>query len=240
MAWEERERAKARVADQQSDRMAENREWIATKESAKGFFFCLAVLCLAGGAAWFGYVQIFTKGLERLPAKVCDGAVDRDVVIRALPKTRSAEEGATRQAAGEDLHFSCQVYTSGEPFLTGWVDVQRSSLQDWLRYYGADVGDDAVRVSVDGIEALAKLDAASGISSVYIPCAPKGVQADESSGAYAIIAEASVIATEEDAGAAVRQAVTDFAYQLAQHSYELAECQAPRDFPDALARYENG
>ncbi|MFF2212532.1 hypothetical protein [Streptomyces antibioticus] len=239
MAWEERERVKARVADQQSDRTAENREWIATKESAKGFFFCLAVLCLAGGAAWFGYVQIFTKGLERLPAKVCDGAVDRDVVIRALPKTRSAEESATRQGVGQDLHFSCQVYTSGEPFLTGWVDVERASPQAWLRYYGADVGDDAVRVSVDGIEALAKLNA-SGRASVYIPCAPKGVQADESSRPYAIIAEANVIAAEEEAGAAVRQAVTDVAYQLAKHSYKLVECQAPRGFPDELPRYTNG
>lgn len=47
-----------------------------------------------------------------------------------------------------------------------------------------------------------------------------------------------MIGESRASGAALRQAVTDFAYQLTKHAYELAECQAPRTLPEELPRYE--
>ncbi|MFF8322461.1 hypothetical protein ACF06V_35585 [Streptomyces bobili] len=211
-------------------------EWAATKASAKGFLICLTVLSLVGAAAWFA----LTTGLERLPSKICDGAVERDVVIRVLPRTRTAEEGANQANMGEDLMFTCHVNTSADSILSGMARVQEASLQQWLNHYGegADSRGNAVRVSVDGIETLAVLDSHSGSSSVYISCVPRGVQAENATEPYAIVAEAGVIGKARVSGAALRQAVTDFAYQITKHTYELADCQAPRTLPHDLPRYE--
>ncbi|WP_328768275.1 hypothetical protein [Streptomyces sp. NBC_00286] len=211
----------------------------ASEYSAKSFAISLMVLCLAGTAAWFGYIQIFTKGLERLPTKVCDRAVERDLVIRTLPRTRTAEEGSSKRHEGEDLTFSCHVYTSADSILSGMARVEDASTQQWLNHYGASTDGDAVRVSAVGVEALAQLDSGSGISSVYVPCVPRGSRAKEANESYAIITEASVIGDGRASGAALRQAVTDFAYQLTQHTYELAECRDPRTLPDKLPRYED-
>ncbi|GHI04450.1 hypothetical protein [Streptomyces cellostaticus] len=38
----------------------------------------------------------------------------------------------------------------------------------------------------------------------------------------------------------LRQALTDFAYQLTQHAYKLAECKDSRGFPKELPRYKDG
>ncbi|MEU0589713.1 hypothetical protein [Streptomyces sp. NPDC006132] len=223
--------------------MAENtgsKERFATSEyNAKTFAISLTVLCLVGAAAWFGYVQIFTKGLERLPSKVCDGAVERQVVIRALPRTRTAEEGASQRHEGEDLMFSCHIYTSADSILSGMTQVEDASVQQWLNHYGARTDGDTVRVSVDGAEALAELDSTNGTSSVYIPCVPRGVRADDANESYAIITEASIIGHGRASGVALRQAVTDFAYQLTKHTYELAECRDPRVLPKELPRYKD-
>ncbi|WP_329221591.1 hypothetical protein OG352_31450 [Streptomyces sp. NBC_01485] len=212
------------------------RKWAATKASGKGFLICLTVLSLAGAAAWFG----LTTGLERLPSKVCDGAVERGVVIRTLPRTRTAEEGASRRREGKDLMFSCHIYTSADSILSGMTRVEDASLQQWLDHYGASTGSDAVRVSVDGIEALAKLDSESGSSSIYVPCVPRGVRAEDANESYAITAEAGVVGDSRVSGAALRQAVSDFAYQLTKRTYELAECQGSRTLPEELPRYEDG
>lgn len=220
--------------------MANGRMRKKIQHDAKGFLLGLAILSLVGGAVWFGYVQIFTKGLERLPSKVCDGAVERDVVVRALPSTRTAEEGANRRHEGDDLTFSCYLYTSADSILSGMAKVEDASVQQWLNHYGASTGREAIRVSAGGVEALAELDSNSGTSSVYIPCVPRGVRAEDANESYAISSEASVIGDSRVSGAALRQAVTDFAYQLTKHTYELAECQAPRTLPDELPHYEEG
>ncbi|MFC9286679.1 hypothetical protein [Streptomyces sp. NPDC057052] len=214
---------------------AQSKEQEATKASAKGFLICLTVLCLVGAAAWFA----LTTGLERLPSKVCDGAVERDVVIRTLPRTRTAEEGATRRHEGKDLEFSCHIYTSADPILSGNARVDDASADSWFNHYGGTAGGDSVRVSANGVEALARLDRDSGSSYVYVPCVPRGVRASDASESYAVIAEAGVIGEGRVSGAALRQAVTDFAYQLLKHTYELAECQGTRNLPEDLPRYED-
>lgn len=217
--------------------MAKKKERKGIQYDAKRFLLSLTILGLAGGAVWFGYIQIFTKGLEHLPPKVCDGAVERDVVVRTLPSTRTAEEGASRRHEGDDLMFSCHIYTSADSILSGMAKVEDASVQQWLNHYGASTDRGAVRVSADGVEALAEFDSNSGVSSIYVPCVPRGVRAEDANESYAITAEASVIGDGRVSGAALRQAVTDFAYQLTKHTYELAECQASRRLPEALPRY---
>ncbi|MBB6418415.1 hypothetical protein [Streptomyces sp. AK010] len=221
-------------------RITASKERFATSEyTAKGFVTSLAVLGLVCTAAWFGYAQIFTKGLERLPPKVCDGAVDRQVVIRTLPRTRTAEEGASQRYEREDLMFSCHVRTSAGSILSGMARVEDASVQQWLNHYGTSTDGDAVRVSIGGVEASAELDSSSGSSSIYIPCVPRGVRAEEANESYAIIAEAGVIGNGRFSGAKLRQAVTDFTYQLTKHTYALAECRNPRTLPEELPRYED-
>ncbi|MFE8987585.1 hypothetical protein ACFYMI_07085 [Streptomyces collinus] len=221
-------------------RVSGTKEWFAAPEyTVKGFIISLTVLCLVGAAAWFGYVQIFTKGLERLPPKVCDGAVERQVVLRTLPRTRTAEEGASQRHEREDLMFSCHIHTSAGSILSGMARVEDASVQQWLNHYGTSTDGDAVRVSVGGVEASAELDSSSGSSSIYIPCVPRGVRAEDANEPYAIIAEAGVIGNGRVSGAALRQAVTDFTYQLTKHTYELAECRNPRTLPEELPRYKD-
>jgi hypothetical protein len=134
--------------------------------------------------------------------------------------------------------FSCHVFTSADSILSGMARVEDASVQQWLNHYGASTEGDAVRVSVDGAEALAELDLDNGNSSVYVPCVPRGVRADDANESYAIVTEASVIGEGRISGAALRQAVTDFAYQLTKHTYDVAECRDPRALPEELPRYE--
>ncbi|MCQ9135059.1 hypothetical protein [Streptomyces hilarionis] len=211
------------------------RERAATKASTKGLLICLAVLSVAGAGAWFA----LTTGLERLPSKVCEGSVDRDVVIRALPRTRTAEEGSSRSHEGKNLMFSCHIYTSADSILSGMTRVDDASMQQWLDHYGGTTSKESIRVSADGIEALAGLNTDSGRSSVYVPCVPRGVPAGSANESYAIITEASVVGAGRVSGAALRQAVSDFAYQLTKHVYEEAGCKDRRTFPEELPRYED-
>ncbi|MEV8360456.1 hypothetical protein [Streptomyces niveus] len=60
-------------------------------ETKKSLIVVAACIALAGGG-FFGYQQIFTKGIDRLPAKPCAGAVDRSIVADALPDVRTADE----------------------------------------------------------------------------------------------------------------------------------------------------
>ncbi|MFS4097454.1 hypothetical protein [Streptomyces sp. AF1A] len=53
----------------------------------------------------------------------------------------------------------------------------------------------------------------------------------------ALVAEADVIGKSRVSGAALGQALTDFAYQLTRHAYDLAGCKGARDFPAQLPRY---
>ncbi|MFC9464950.1 hypothetical protein [Streptomyces coelicoflavus] len=88
------------------------------------------------------------------------------------------------------------------------------------------------------IEALA-LTGSRATSSVYVPCAPPSVPSYEASQPHAVIGETWVYGQAKATGEPLRQDLTDFAYQLAVHAYQLAECKAPRDFPKELPRYED-
>ncbi|MFE1308768.1 hypothetical protein [Streptomyces sp. NPDC058755] len=115
--------------------------------------------------------------------------------------------------------------------------VDDASPQAWLSHYGGSADRRTVRVSSDGIEALAEVDGDRGSSSVYVPCVPRGVRAGDADQTYAVVAEANVVGKTRVSGMALGQALTDFAYRLAEHAYQLAECENPRDFPEELPRY---
>lgn len=216
--------------------MAENRAPKETKHGAKLPLFRLAALCLAGVSIWFGYVQFFTKGLEHLPAKLCEGAVERDLVVQVLPSARSAAAGAKRQNSGDDLTFYCHVDTSGDSSIWSEARVRPVSEAEWIASYRGSGGDNGIiHSSADGIQAVAQLDTQQ--AEVYVPCTPPTVPSYNSSEDYAVITRVVTAGEVKATGTALRQTLTDIAYQLAKHAYKLAECQGTHDFPRELPRY---
>ncbi|MEU7428523.1 hypothetical protein [Streptomyces sp. NPDC040750] len=208
------------------------------RKSTKQFTFGAVLLCLLAGGGYFGYQQVFTKGLDRLSKKVCDDAVARETVIRALPDSRSAEQAAKQNGSGTSYTFSCRIATSGDSILSGEAKIQDTSERTWVDFYGSHAGTALLRSSADGVEALAQLDNHHGTASVYVPCIPRGVQASAASESYALVTEARAIGDTRSTGTPLRQVVTDFAYQIAKHAYTSGECRTPRSFPKELPRYK--
>ncbi|WP_432031781.1 hypothetical protein [Streptomyces antibioticus] len=197
-----------------------------------------AFLAIAVGG-WISYQKIFTEGLDRLPAAVCDGSVQRDTVIRVLPDSRTAEEGAEAHGSGDGFLFGCHVYAGDDSILSGEVQVEDSSQNTWEKYYTSYSGkskEAPERASSRGIDALARKE----FASVYVPCVPKGREADEATQAYALVAEVRVLGESRVTGHDLHQALSDFAYQLTRHAYGLAGCKGSVDFPDELPRFEVG
>jgi hypothetical protein len=194
------------------------------------FFVVLGLLC---GGGWI----FLNKGLYLLPERMCEGALDRDVVKRVLPEAREAESGSDIRGAGADLSFSCHVTTSDDSTLSGKARVQPLSRDKWLEYYRGPGGQhQVIRVSAGDVEALA-LTGSSTVSSVYVPCAPPSVPSYNASQPYAVVGEVWVYGEAKATGESLRQHLTDFAYQLAAHAYETAECKMPRSFSQELPRY---
>ncbi|MER6559884.1 hypothetical protein ABT300_19550 [Streptomyces sp. NPDC001027] len=211
------------------------REREATLHAAKGLLIGLVTCGLIGGAI----ALFFMKGLYLLPDKVCDGAVQRDIAVQILPRARAAEEYSSQGGTGDNFDFYCTVSTSGNSTLSGMVDLRDASTSAWEEHYGSLAGNHVVRVTRGDIEALAQTDDDSEISSVYVPCRPRNMKEDAGKQKYALIAEVSVNGKSQATGGELRQALTDFAYQLTRHAYKLAECKEPRGFPEALPRYED-
>ncbi|WP_306185880.1 hypothetical protein [Streptomyces sp. MK5] len=128
--------------------------------------------------------------------------------------------------------------TSSDSSLTGQARVQPASSGKWLKYYrGSGRQNPIIRVSTGGIEALALTGSGEATASVYVPCAPPSVPSYNASQPYAVIGEVRIDGRAKTAGMSLRQALTDFAYQLTEHAYKLAECRDHRAFPKELPRY---
>ncbi|MFF6997679.1 hypothetical protein ACFY93_22340 [Streptomyces sp. NPDC008313] len=197
------------------------------------------VLCAIFGGIWFGYQQIFRRGIDRLPATLCDGAVKREVAARVLPEARSAGHKSDVTGAGDNFMFACRVDTSDDYMVSGEAimrDVSESGWADFYEQYGGDNEGKVVRVPSGDVRALSK----RGFATVYVPCVPRGVDAADADETYALVTEARVVGKHKANGIELRQALTDFAYQVTVHAYAVAECQKPRDFPEELPRYETG
>ncbi|MFE1197607.1 hypothetical protein ACFW6E_33400 [Streptomyces olivaceoviridis] len=203
--------------------------------SVRAFFVAIAILALVCG----GLFLFFVKGLYLLPDKVCEASVQRDLVIHTLPQARAADEWADHKGSGRDFMFDCRVSTSGHSILSGGVNLRESSKADWVDGYGGSAGTAVVQTSAGRVAGLAQVDADHGVASVYVPCEPKDAREGDggASGPRALVAEASVTGKSRVSGAALRQALTDFAYQLARHAYALAECKGAGGFPARLPRY---
>lgn len=202
--------------------------------TVKDLSILLAVLVVIGG----GFFLFFIKGLYLLPDHVCGGAVQRSLVIKTLPSARSADEWAGQGGSGQNFSYGCRVSTSTPSILSGMVNMRAAAEADWRNSYGSAAGHRVISVSAEGVEALAQMDGDASFASVYIPCTPVGVTEGNTSRPYALITDASISGKSKATGAALRQALTDFAYRLSTHAYKLAECKAPRDFPKELPRYE--
>ncbi|MFD8154777.1 hypothetical protein ACFV28_29040 [Streptomyces sp. NPDC059720] len=196
-------------------------------------------LLLVGGVA--GYRYLFTSGLEQLPQKVCSGAVDREIVIRALPPSRSAEEGDRSGSPGQHFFFSCYVYAGDDSTLSGEAQAADSSVTTWVKFYeGKRGGDELVRIKKGPVQALSLPD---GLVSVHVPCTPQRHDSDEAVQSYALVTEARTIGETRAEGDDLRQAVTDFAYAITKHAYRSGGCQErislPTDLSDANPRSRN-
>ncbi|MEU3303428.1 hypothetical protein ABZ729_26995 [Streptomyces sp. NPDC006678] len=189
--------------------------------------------CLVVAGAVFGYLEVFTKGIDRLPDKPCSGAVDRETAARALPSARSAEErGKLRQDRLEgDFFFACYVRTSGGSLISGEAESRDSSPGGWRDFYAAK-GENPVEVSLGDVRALAHPD----LAFVYVPCTPPGKKRGEAREAYALTVDAWTVGETRVQGDELRQVLADFAYQLARHTYRAVDCQEARTFPDDLPR----
>ncbi|WP_433570549.1 hypothetical protein [Streptomyces sp. CA-251247] len=189
--------------------------------------------CLLAVAAVFGYLEIFTKGIDRLPDRPCDGAVDRETAARALPSARSAEERGRLNSSDGNFFFGCYVRTSGGSVISGEVQSRDSAPGEWRDYY-AEQGYvvDPVEVSSGDIRAVVHPDRAY----VYVPCTPPGKKRGEAREAYALTVDARTIGETRVHGDELRQALADFAYQLARHTYKAVDCQESRTFPKELPR----
>lgn len=162
------------------------------------------------------------------------------MVTRVLPNARSADEGSHSRGVGAGLSFSCYVTTSNDSGISGEARVQAASSQEWLKHYRETGGNKKViRMSAGAVEALAQIDSENGTASVYVPCTPPAVPEYNASEPYAVIGEARVDGGTDITGRPLRQTLTDFAYRLTEHAYELAECKDARDFPEELPRYED-
>lgn len=196
------------------------------------FFVALGLFC---GAGWL----FLNKGLYLLPDKMCEGTLKRDMVKQVLPRAQSADSGSDSQGAGDNLSFWCHVTTSDDVSLSGEARVQSVSQQQWLDNYRESGARHVIHVSVGDIEGLAQIDPGTDTSSVYVPCVPPAVPSYNASEPYAVIGETRVYGSAKATGVPLRQALTDFAYQLSKRAYKLAECKAPRDFPAELPRYKD-
>lgn len=211
-----------------------SRTQLATWPSVKAFLLILLIIGLFCGTGW----TFLNKGLYLLPNKMCAGTLERDTVKRVLPNARSADSGFDSQGAGDNLTFSCHVNTSNDSTLYGKAQVEPVSRDKWLEYYrGSGNRNQLIRISVGNIEALARIDSSANTSSVYVPCTPPFVPSYNSSQPYAVVGETWIHKPANTKSMPLRQTLTDFAYQLTQHAYKLAECKKTIDFPTELPRY---
>ncbi|MGA4866475.1 hypothetical protein ACPCSC_15340 [Streptomyces lavendulocolor] len=190
--------------------------------------------CLVVIAAVFGYLEIFTKGIDRLPDRPCDGAVDRATAAHALPSARSAEErGKLRRQSDGDFFFACYVRTSGGSVISGEAEPRDADPGPWRDYYAKQgYVVDPVEVSSGDIRAVVHPDHAY----VYVPCTPPGKKPGEARESHALTVDARTIGETRVHGTELRQVLVDFAYQLARHTYKAADCQEARTLPEELPR----
>jgi hypothetical protein len=189
----------------------------------KPVLITVAALALAVGG-FFGYLEIFTKGLDRLPERPCAGAVDRSTVKSILPATRSANDRGESDGAGKNFTFFCRVLTSADHIVSGESDLQDATSETWLSGYRQEAGESRGELR-QGSSGHAKTLTLDRLASVYVPCTPPGARPDDALQRYALITEARVIGDTRIHGRELREALTEFAVHLSDHAYEVGKCR---------------
>ncbi|MFH8726871.1 hypothetical protein [Streptomyces termitum] len=194
---------------------------------------CIATFCIA-----FGYVEFFTKGVERLPEKPCAGAVDRDLAVRVLPSSRKAEERGklTTSSAGLNAFTYWCYVRAGDSLISGEAEAGVLTPGGWQEFERSR--SPRTSVSANGIHAFSSRDDPT-VAWVYVPCTPPSHVGDRDA-AHSLVTEARTLGDTRARGEELRQIVVDFAYQLARHAYEAGECREPREFPVELPRIGTG
>ncbi len=186
--------------------------------------------CVVVAGAVFGYVEVFTKGIDRLPEKPCGGAVDRGLAADALPSARKAEERGRLTSPDDLFFFSCYVRTD-DSIISGEVQAGRATEDTWQESHRSDREDGAVPVSAGEVKALALPTRAW----IYVPCTPRRTE-EGAKERRSLTVRARTIGETRLQGAALRQVVLDFAYQMLRHAYEAGECEEAIALPEELPR----
>ena len=187
-------------------------------------------ICLLLSGCIFGYQYFFTKGLDRLPEKVCSGAVERATVVSALADAREAHDGESQTSPGEDFLFACRVTTSNDSIISGESEVSDASVASWTRHFEEKGDGKVMKVSSGDVRALT----VSGLATVYVPCTPPDRDSGDAIQSYALVTQARVIGDSRVKGVALRQALTDFSFQMTKHAYKIGKCQETERLPVKL------
>ncbi|MEU5520144.1 hypothetical protein ABZ759_05430 [Streptomyces sp. NPDC047860] len=198
------------------------------------------VVCLLvfGTIASYRY---FTGGLDRLPDKVCSGAVDREIVTKALPSARDAQEGSRVKPPGGRFLFTCHVYTSGDSIMSGEAETTDVAHDTWASYYEGQADGNPVRTRKGPVHVLS---VSENRASLYVPCTRAGKNPDATADSHGLIAESRTIGKTRATGEELRQAITDFAYFIMQRAFKLNKCREvealPKDLSDAYSAAGTG
>ncbi|MFD4371631.1 hypothetical protein [Streptomyces sp. NPDC058486] len=184
--------------------------------------------------AVFGYLEIFTRGVDRLPEKPCAGAVDRELVARALPSARKAEESGklTTSSALGTFTFWCYVRTD-ESLISGEAESGVATVESWRERRSSAGGEEPGSLSVNGVHVRVQSNPAR--APVYVPCTTPRHVGDRDT-AHSLTVEARTLGETRAQGDELRQILVDFAYQLARHAYHVGECREAREFAEELPR----
>ncbi|MEV8405506.1 hypothetical protein AB0R12_06775 [Streptomyces niveus] len=202
-------------------------------ETKKSLIVVAVCIALTGGG-FFGYQQIFTKGIDRLPAKPCAGAVDRSIVADALPAARTADErGKITESVNNQFTFWCYVRTE-DSTVSGEAKSGFATEEVWRQSYQGQRDGDPVSVSVGEVKAIGL----ENLATVYVPCTPPQQADYKVERTHSLTANVRTIGESRVQGVALRQVLMDFAYQLTKHAYKIGKCKEARDFPDRLPRIQ--
>ncbi|WP_103514120.1 hypothetical protein [Streptomyces sp. SM10] len=161
--------------------------------------------------------------------------LDRDIAATILPGTMTARErGRKVDGVGENFLFSCNVKTrSQDSILSGDGAVHDISADEWLEGVEEDADASKLEVDFQGIRAVSYATQAF----LYVPCTPTGKKSGAARQDYGLIVESRTIGDTAVTGDELRQAVTDFAYELLRYNYRIQGCQEVRTLPSELPRF---
>ncbi|MEV8021619.1 hypothetical protein AB0O76_35875 [Streptomyces sp. NPDC086554] len=191
-----------------------------------------AVAILGGG--FIGYKEIFLSGIEELPNRPCKQGVQRSTASNVLPAARNVEESSRQTLLREgDFLFHCAIMISGESSLSVNVRSADVKLAKWKDFYRASLKGKEVDLSGEPATVSWPRE-----TVIYMRCTPPGRKASSALETYALNVDAKIVGEARISGTELRQQLTEFALQAAEHSHKAAKCQEAISFPDTPPRVD--